>query len=96
MNHGSLGTGDAEWQGLWPESRGDVTWNKNSGLTSPCPLVYLILQNPGNWKTDSANVLMELSIQETFGLVIESFTATQMWSSESLGLIAYSTLLFVI
>ena len=55
-----------------------MTQDKNSGLTSPCPPVYLVLQNPGNWKTDSANVLTELSIQETFGLVSEPFTATQM------------------
>ena len=67
MNHGSVGTGDAEGQVLWPESRREATQGKDSGLTSPCPPGYLILQSPGNWKTDSANVLTELSIQETFG-----------------------------
>lgn len=37
MDHGSVGTGDTGVEVLLPESRGEVTWDKNGNSTVPLP-----------------------------------------------------------
>lgn len=54
---------------LFPPSRREVTWGKNSNLTPPTPM-YQILQNLDEWKTGSDIMPTELPNRGTLGHVL--------------------------